>query len=372
MEKKRILEAYGDVDLQMLKDITLSKGISGHEAGCSRVMKQYMEGYVDEIGYDNLGSIYGVQKGNGNGPEKAPKVAIFGHMDEVGFYVREIEESGYVKVVNAGGLWTHVLLDSEVLITTREGKEIYGVIGFAPSHGQKPEVAKTVKDLDEIYIDIGVCDKEEAESLGVRIGDMVSLKTDFVEMANPNYLCSKAWDDRVGVCVAADVVRHLTSEEHYADVYAVGSTQEEVGLRGAKTAAWTVEPDVAIAIDSTYAHDVPGCKFGTNLGSGVTLSVMDGSVIANRELVYYMEDLCKEMGIDFVYDLFLRGGTDSGEIHKTRSGVVNMTLSIPSRYIHAHRAIIHRKDYADTVKLLVEFCKRVDWDLVRKFQASNR
>ncbi|MDY4973003.1 MAG: hypothetical protein SO103_05560 [Erysipelotrichaceae bacterium] len=156
---------------------------------------------------------------------------------------------------------------------------------------------------------------------------MVTFKTDFVQMSNPNYLCSKAWDDRVGV---------------------------------------------AIAIDSTYAKDVPQAKYGTNLGSGVTLSVMDGGTISNRELVYYMEDLCKELGIDFVYDFFPRGATDSEFIHLNRSGVVNMTLSIPSRYIHAHRSIIHRKDYADTVKLLVEFCKRVDWDLVKKLQASNR
>ena len=170
-------------------------------------------------------------------------------------------------------------------------------------------------------------DSREVEDLGIRVGDMVTFKTDFVQMANPNYLCSKAWDDRVGV---------------------------------------------AIAIDSTYAKDVPQAKYGTNLGSGVTLSVMDGGTISNRELVYYMEDLCKELGIDFVYDFFLRGATDSEFIHLNRSGVVNMTLSIPSRYIHAHRSIIHRKDYADTVKLLVEFCKRVDWDLVKKLQASNR
>lgn len=372
MAKDRILEPYGDIDIQMLKDITLAKGISGHEAGCSRVMKSYMEGHVDEIGYDNLGSIYGVQKGTTPSGEVAPKVAIFGHMDEVGFYVKEIEDSGYIRVISAGGFWSHVLLDQEVILTTREGKEYYGIIGFVPAHGLAPEVAKTVKDMDEIYIDLGVCDKQEAEALGIRIGDMITLKVDFVEMANPNYLCSKAWDDRVGVAVATDVIRRLNKEDHVADVYAVGSTQEEVGLRGARTAAYTVSPDIGIAIDCTYAKDVPGAKYGTNLASGVTLSFMDGSVIGNRELIYYMEDLCKEMGIDFVYDIFPRGGTDSGEIHRIKEGIVNMTISIPSRYIHAHRALIHRKDYADTVKLLVEFCKRVDWDLVRKFQASNR
>ena len=119
MEEKRLLEAYGDIDLKMLEDITLSKGISGHEAGFSRVMKHYMEDVTDSIGYDNLGSIYGLQKGNAKEGEKAPKVAIYGHMDEVGFYVKEIEDSGYLKLINAGGLWSHTLLDSEVIVTTR-------------------------------------------------------------------------------------------------------------------------------------------------------------------------------------------------------------------------------------------------------------
>jgi endoglucanase len=202
---------------------------------------------------------------------------------------------------------------------------------------------------------------------------MVTLDTSFRVLANPNYLMGKAWDDRIGAAVAADVLRHLEKKDHVADVYAAGTVQEELGLRGARTAGYAVDPDIAIALDSTVASDIPGYEeFGKPLGSGVTLSIMDGSVVANRELVYFMEDLCKELDIPFVHDILLRGGTDSGEIHKLRSGVINMTISIPTRYIHCHRGIVHRKDVADTVKLLTEFCKRVDWDLVEKFRASNR
>ena len=372
MAKERILEPYGDIDLQMLEDFCQAKGISGYEAGASRVMKRYLEGHVDTIEYDNLGSIYGCQKGNHPDDEKAPKVAFFGHLDEVGFYVKKIEDTGFIRVVNAGGLWPHVLLAQEVMITTREGKEIYGMISAPAPHGMPPEVMKTVKQLDELFIDIGVCDKEEVEALGVRIGDPITLVSEFRVMANPNFLMAKAWDDRVGALIATDVVRRLKKEDHYADVYAVGSVQEEVGLRGAKTSAYAVQPDIGIALDVTLASDVPDSKFGAPLASGVTLSIMDGSVIGNRELYYYMEDICKELGIDFVYDIFMRGGTDSGEIHKTCSGIVNMTISIPARSIHSHRGVIHRKDYADTVTLLVEFVKRVDWALVEKFKASNR
>lgn len=366
--KTRILEPYGEVNLQMLEEFCQAKGISGHEAGASRVMKKWLEGYVDSIDYDMLGSIYGCKKGSGSGP----KVAFFGHLDEVGFYVKKIEDSGLIRVINAGGFWPHVLLAQEVMVTTREGKEYYGMIGAPAPHGMPPEVAKTVKTIDDLFVDIGVCDKQEAEDLGIRVGDMITLVSDFRVMANPNYLMAKAWDDRVGAAVATDVVRHLKGVSHQADVYAVGSVQEEVGLRGARTAAFAVQPDVGIALDVTLASDIPDSKFGVPLASGVTLSVMDGSVIANRELVYCMEDICRDLGVEFVYDIFPRGGTDSGEIHRTGAGIVNMTLSIPARSIHAQRGILHRKDYADTVRVLTEFCKRVDWDMVEKFKVSNR
>ena len=369
MDKERLVEPYGDLNIELLKDFTDAKGVSGNEKEASRVMKKYLEGYVDKIGYDNLGSIYGVKKAL---EDNAPKVAFYGHLDEVGFYVKSIEDSGLLRVVNAGGLWPHVLLSQEVCVTTRDGQELFGMIGALAPHGMPPEVAKTVKELDELYIDIGVLDKQEALDKGVRIGDMVTLVSEFKILANPNYLMAKAWDDRIGAAIATEVVRRLKDEKLKADVYAVGTVQEELGLRGAKTAAWATEPDIGIALDVTLASDVPGAKYGVPLGSGTTLGIMDGSVVANRELVYFMEDICKELGIDYTFDLFLKGGTDSGEIHKTKSGIVNMTLSIPARSIHSQRGIIHRKDVEDTINLLVNFAKRVDWDLVKKLQMSNR
>ncbi|MBQ1508163.1 MAG: M42 family metallopeptidase [Erysipelotrichaceae bacterium] len=366
-----IKEPYGDVDLDMLKDFSEAKGISGHEAGASRVMKKWLEGHADSFDYDNLGSLIALQKGKGRG--KRAKVAMFGHIDEVGFYVKKIEEKGFLRVVSAGGFWTPVLMSQEVIVTTREGKEFHGTFGTPSVYMKGKEAQDHIWTIDELILDIGVDSKEEAESLGVRVGDMVTLDTSFRVLANPNYLMGKAWDDRIGAAVAADVLRHLEKKDHTADVYAVGTVQEELGLRGARTAGYAVDPDIAIALDSTVASDIPGYEeFGKPLGSGVTLSIMDGSVVANRELVYFMEDLCRELDIPFVHDILLRGGTDSGEIHKLRSGVINMTISIPTRYIHCHRGIVHRKDVADTVTLLTEFCKRVDWDLVEKFRASNR
>ncbi|MDO4755242.1 MAG: hypothetical protein Q4A54_02790, partial [Parabacteroides sp.] len=218
-DKVRILEPYGDVNLEMLEDFCQAKGISGHEAGASRVMKKWLEGNVDTIEYDNLGSIYGCQKGNHAEDVAAPKVAFFGHIDEVGFYVKKIEEDGFIRLTPAGGVWPHCLLAQEVMITTREGKELMGMIGAPAPHGMPAEVANTVKKLEECFLDIGVCDKEEAEALGIRVGDMVTLVSEFRVLNNPNYLMAKAWDDRVGALIATDVVRALKKEDHFCDIY---------------------------------------------------------------------------------------------------------------------------------------------------------
>jgi len=368
IKKVKPTEPYGDVNIEMLKEFSEADGICGHEKGASRVMKKYVEKVADEITYDNLGSMAALKKGTGNGP----KVAFFGHLDEVGFLVKKIEDDGYIRVINVGGMWPHLLLSQEVTIATREGKQYVGFISSPPPHGMPMDEQKKVLPLEELYIDMGVNDKEEIEALGIRVGDTITPRTQFRVLNNPNYLMGKAWDDRIGAAIATDVLLHLEGEEHLADVYAVGTVQEEVGLRGAGTAGYMVNPDIAIALDVTLASDVPNGKYGTPLASGVTLSMMDGSVIANRELVYTLEDICKDLGIDYCYDIFLKGGTDAGAIHKLRSGVLAMTVSIPARAIHSHRGVIHRKDYADTVRVLTEFCRRLDWDMVEKIRCSNR
>lgn len=362
------VEAYGDVDIDMLREFSEAKGICGHEKGASRVMRKYVEPVSDEITYDALGSMAAVQKGTGNGP----RVALFGHIDEVGFLVKEIQEDGFIRVTNMGGMWPHLLLSQEITITTREGKDYVGFISSPPPHGMSAEERAKVLAVEDLVIDIGVNDREEAVALGIRKGDPITPRTEFRVLNNPNYLMGKAWDDRIGAAIATDVLRKLHGQEHLADVYAVGTVQEEIGLRGATTAGYMVNPDVAIALDVCLASDVPNSKYGAPLASGVTLSLMDASVVGNRELIYMLEDICKEMQVDYTFDIFLKGGTDAGSIHKLRAGVPSMTVSIPARAIHSHRGVIHRKDFADTVKVLTEFCRRLDWDMVEKIRKSNQ
>lgn len=361
-------KAYGNCDLKMMEEFCQVDGPSGFEKEVSRVMKSYLEGYVDEISYDKLGSIIGLKKGNGKGP----KLMLAGHIDEVGFIISKIEDNGYLRIAPLGGWWGHVLLSQALTITNKEGKKFYGVIGSQAPHGMKPEVRNKVIDVADMFVDLGVNNKEEVLELGIEIGDYITPKSEFEVLNNPNYISAKAWDDRVGALIATEVVRNLKGVDHDCDVYAVGTVQEEVGLRGAKTAAYKIQPDVAIALDVTLADDYPGGKNDSKMGVGVTLSLKDGSVIGAPGLVNYLRNLCKEIKLDFVYNILAAGGTDSGEIHKTCDGVITVTISIPSRYIHAHRSLIHRKDYCDTVTLITEFAKRLDSKLLSELESSNQ
>jgi len=371
MEEKKATSielAYGTVDLKMMEAFTSADGISGCEKEASRVMRTYVEPVSDSITYDNLGSLIALQKGKGDGP----RVMLAGHIDEIGFVVRMIEDKGFLRLAPIGGWWGHVLLSHPVIITTREGKKYTGIIGSRPPHGLPAEVRSKVMEVKDLFVDLGVKDKNEVDLLGIKPGDMVTPKSDFMVMNNPNFLAAKAWDNRVGALIATEVLMNLRNKPHVADLYAVGTAQEEVGLRGAKTAAYVVKPDIAIALDVTLGNDIPQAEPGSKLGVGITLGIQDSSVLGHRGLLNLMESIANELKLDVQYDLLLAGGTDSGEMHKAYEGVINMTISIPSRYIHSHRALIHRKDYVDTVTLLTEFCMRVDWPMVESLRTYNR
>lgn len=357
-----------NIDLQMLKELSEADGISGCEKEVSRVVKKYFDKYADEVMYDNLGSIIGFKKGNKNGP----KIMIAGHMDEVGFIVRDIDDNGYLRILPIGGWWGHVLPSQEMTITISTGKKIIGVVGSRAPHGMPvKEKEKVIKPID-LFIDLGVSTKKEVEKLGIQIGDMITPNVKFDIMNNPDYLVGKAWDDRIGVAVAIDVLKELQDVSHDSNIYAVGTVQEEVGLRGARTSAHIINPDIAFALDVTTAMDTPSDKGEIKLGCGVILSVLDSTSLAHRGLLNKIEEICQELEMDVNYDFMVAGGTDAGNIHKTFEGVITMTLSIPTRYMHSPRLIIHRKDYIETVKVIAEFCKRLDSSLLEGIKFNIR
>ena len=357
-----------DEQLKLLKDLTEAKGISGDEKEVSRVVKNYLQGYVDEFDYDNLGSIIAIKKG-----QQDLKLMFSGHIDEVGFIVSHIEENGFLRMNPVGGWWGHVVPAHKVSVKTMDDKVYYGIIGSIPPHGMKQDVRNKVMEIKDMYVDLGVKDKKEVLDLGINVGDSIIPYTEFMVMNNPDYVCSKAFDDRIGAAVIVEVLSNLKGKKTAASIYGVGSVQEEVGLRGARTAAYKINPDIAIAIDVTLSHDVPNVqKTDCKLGNGIALSLMDSSVIANRGLFKILRNICQEKNIPFTYDCMSAGGTDSGEISKSRDGVINMTLSLPCRYFHSHYSIVSLTDYNACVDLLTEFALRLDSNMLEEIKNSKK
>lgn len=355
------------IDLKMLEALTLVNGVSGFEKQATRLVKSYIEDCVDEIQYDNLGSLIGIKKGKSD-----LKVLIAGHIDEIGFLVKEIDEKGYIKVQAVGGWMAQNLPSSLMCVTTRDGREIKGVFGSVPPHGKSEADKLKVADISEAFLDIGVLSKQEALDLGIRKGDPIAPVSEFTVMANPKCLMSKAFDDRIGVAVMIEVLKQLKDQTIEPTLYGVATVQEEVGLRGAKTVGQMVKPDIAIAIDVTFAQDLPGEKGDITLGSGVSLTVMDGSIIAHSGLLKELETICEDHHIPYTLELVSAGGTDSGELSKVEAGVMNLTVSLPSRYMHSHHTIIHEDDFNATVQLLVEFIKKLDIQLFNQMKEDKQ
>lgn len=352
------------VDLDMLEKLSLVSGISGYEKQATRLVKAYIEDDVDDIMYDQLGSLVAVKKGTSD-----LKVLLAAHIDEIGFIVKDIDDNGYIDVEPIGGWNSQNLPSSLMNITTREGKEIKGVFALRATQDDKNKVAS----LKNLYLDIGALSKQEAKDMGIRKSDPIVPVSKMSVMANQKCLMSKAGDDRIGVAVMIQVLKNLKNQTIMPTLYLAATVQEEVGLRGAKTVGQMVQPDLAIAIDVTFSQDLPGSSKGdVCLGSGVALTVMDASAIAHTGLLYALEDICEKQHIPYQLEMDTTGGTDSGELSKVASGVMNITVSIPSRYMHTHYTIIHQDDYEAAVQLLTSFLTQLDESLYQKMLEEKR
>lgn len=346
---------------KLFKEITEVPGISGYESEVRRVMRKHLEP-VAVIEQDRMGSIIGVQRGSA----EAPRVMLAGHMDEVGFLVKLITKQGFIKFLTVGGWWDQVVLAQRVTVLTRNG-EVPGVVGAKPPHLLQPEERKKVLQLKDMYIDVGATSKTDVEAMGVRPGDPVIPVCPFTIMSNSKSYMAKAWDNRVGCALTIQALEQLAETDHPNTVYGVGTVQEEVGLRGARTSAHAVSPDVGIILEVGIAGDVPGMKeeeSAEKLGAGPVLLVYDASMIPNLDLRNLAMDTAKEMGINLQFDAMQRGGTDAGTIHIHGEGVPCVVLGVPSRHIHSHASIIHRSDYDDALRLVVELVKRLDAETV--------
>ena len=353
-----------DETLTMLKDLTDARGIPGNEREVREVMKQYIAPYADEISTDGLGSLIAKKVGK----EGGPKIMIAGHLDEVGFMITQIDDKGFLRFQTVGGWWGQVMLAQRVTIVTRKG-DVTGIIGSKPPHILSAEARKKPIEIKEMFIDIGASSREEAQEWGVRPGDMVVPYFEFTVMNNEKMLLAKAWDNRIGCAIAIDVLKQLQGVDHPNVVYGVGAVQEEVGLRGAKTATFKIEPDIGFAVDVGIAGDTPGIsekEAMSKMGKGPQVVVYDASMVAHKGLRDFVTDTADELNIPYQFESIPGGGTDAGSIHLTRNGVPALAITIATRYIHSHAAMLHRDDYENAVKLIVEVIKRFDRETVDK------
>ncbi|NAP01209.1 M20/M25/M40 family metallo-hydrolase [Halomonas sp. MG34] len=357
-----------DETLTMLKDLTDAKGISGNEKEAREVMHKYISPYADEVYTDNLGSLIAKKAGDENGPS----IMVAGHLDEIGFMVTRIDEKGFVYFQTIGGWWNQVMLAQRVTIMGTKG-DVTGVIGSKPPHILSAEARKKPVDIKDMFIDIGASSKEEAKEFGVKPGDSIVPYFEFTQMNNEKLLMAKAWDNRIGCAIAIEVLKQLKDTDHPNVVYGVGTAQEEVGLRGAKTAAHTIKPDIGFGVDVGIAGDMPGVSdkdADSKLGEGPQIVLYDASMISHkgvRDLVLATAD---ENNIPYQYTSIAAGGTDSGSIHLTANGVPSLSITVATRYIHSHAAILHRDDFENAVKIIVETIKKLDADTVKDIVLS--
>jgi len=346
-----------DESLELLRELTEASGVSGYEQEVREIIRRHLQ-EITVIEQDRLGSIVCRKEGD----SEVPRIMIAGHMDEIGFVVKFITDEGFIKFGTLGGWWGHVMLAQRVLIKTQKG-DVPGLIGSKPPHILTEEERKKLLEPKDMYIDVGATSGEEVRSLGIRPGDPIIPVFPFTISGTGKTYMGKGFDDRVGCGLLIDVIKRLAKEKHPNTVYGVGTVQEEVGLRGARTSSWVVEPDVGITLETGVAGDVPDVKkeeAQAKLGKGPIIVIRDGSMIPNLRLRDLFIETAEELKIPYQFDSLDRGGTDSGAIHLHRRGVPNLVVAVPTRHIHSHAGIIHRDDYDQTLNLVTAVIKKLD------------
>ena len=355
-----------DTIYQLLKELTEVNGVPGNEAPVRAVVRKYMEG-LGEISQDKIGSV--ICKRQGTNP--TPRVMLAGHMDEIGFMVKQITPEGFIKFIPLGGWFDQVMLGHRVVIQTRKG-EVVGVIGAKPPHLLSAEDRTKMIPKKEMYIDIGATSQTEVLEAGVMLGDPISPRADFVPLVNGKTYLSKAFDDRVGTALVIAALQKLQTMSHPNTVYGVATVMDEVGLRGATPSVRAVDPDVAIVLESDIAGDVPGIKpeeSSVKLGAGPTMLIYESRTIPNTKLRELILEIAREEEINVQISSIEAGGTDGGAIHLHGIGVPTTILGVAARHIHSHSSIIHRDDFDRALRLLVAVITRLDSDCVANLTA---
>jgi putative aminopeptidase FrvX len=342
--------------VSLLHELTEAHAVPGHEDEVRAIFVDELEDCGD-LSTDRNGSVF-CEMGNG------PRVMVAGHMDEVGFLVQNITHEGFIQFVPVGGWWEHNLLSQRVEIRTRGGAKILGVIASRPPHFLPENQRRQVMQIEQMCIDVGAESRKQAvEEYGISLGDPIAPVAAFTPMAREDLFMAKAFDNRVGMAGVIQAGQILAGSALPNRLILCGTVQEEVGLRGAKSAAAFAMPDVAIVLEGPPADDAPGFSRADcqgRLGGGVQIRMFDPSAISNPRLAKLAIDVARAERIPHQVTVRRSGGTDAGSFHLANHGIPCIVLGVPARYIHSHNAIIDVNDYLHMVSLVVALVRRLD------------
>ena len=341
----------------LLKMFADAHGMSGYEDNVAELLRRELEPLVDEVRTDKMGNVIGTRRGEG------PTIMVAAHMDEIGLAVSHIDDDGFLHVISVGGFFDQIILGQRVVIHGRDGKTLAGVVGARPIHLMDAEERRKMIKLKEMFVDCGASNAANAVELGVEIGSPITMDRQFTPMGN-DYVTGKAFDNRAGCVMMVSALQRLAGRPIKATIHAVGTVQEEVGLKGARTSAFGLDPDVAIATDVTIPGDHPGvskneCHVCT--GKGPSITIMDAGgrgVIAPRPVIRWLRESADAQMIPYQLMVGDGGNTDATAINITRAGVPCSVISCPTLYIHSPVEVLSLRDLDNGAALIAAAIER--------------
>lgn len=347
--------------ISLLQELTEAHSVSGHEDEVRAIFVDELA-ECGELSTDRNGSVFCELGDDG------PRVLVAGHMDEVGFMVQNVTPDGFIQFLAIGGWWEHNLLSQRVEILTRSGDKMLGVIASRPPHFLPEAQRRQVMTIDQMFIDVGAESRRDVvEGFGISLGDPIAPVSAFTALGREDYFMAKAFDNRVGMAGTIHAGQILSESAHPNKLILCGTVQEEVGLRGAKTAAVFAKPDVAIVLEGPPADDAPGflrSECQGRLGGGVQIRMFDPSAISHPRLARLAIETAQAEGIPHQVTVRRSGGTDAGAFHVANEGIPSIVLGVPARYIHSHNAIIDLNDYLHMVTLTIALVRKLDEETV--------
>lgn len=329
---------------------------SGFEEPMMKILKEELEPYVNSISVSTRGNIIGIKKGI---TDDSPSIALVAHMDQIGFLVSYIEERGFIRFRKLGGPVDRAIQGQQLRLITKHGP-IVGVVGIKPGHITPPEESRQIPPIEEMYIDIGVENKKEAEKAGVRVGTPIVYNMPSIILVKPNLIASPSVDNRAGCAALIQIAKHLKGYSHESTIYFVGSVEEEIGWRGAQVALYSVSPDIAVVIDTLPAGwqpDIVMRDLVYEIGKGPAIKVSEisksGHIIGHSKVREWLIDTAEKEEIPYQLGAGMRGVSDTAAIQQSGLGIPTASLCLPRRYSHSPIEVFDLNDLQNLVKLMI-------------------